>query len=817
MRKSLLAALLITPAIAFADADITGTVISKTSGDPVDFATVTLRNARTGKEINGCTTDENGRFTFSRVPRGNYIVKVSFVGCVPQDRSVSVNNTDITIPHITLADDTHMLQEVEVVGVRGQMKFELDRKVFNVDSNIAAAGVSASELLESIPSVEVDQDGEVSLRGNSSVTVWINGKESGLTADNRAQILEQIPAETIEKVEVITNPSAKYSPEGTTGIINIVLKKDRRAGYYGSAEIGGNTRGGANANFNINLNMGRWEAYAGLGGRMRHNTGGNLSRRSYDNGNYLNSDAESHNHGTNLFLRLGATYHATDRDQVYVNAFGMLGHRWGHTTTRYASDLPSQWTSNLNRSGNRGDMQGTHAEIGYKHTWSDTHNLDFMIGYNHWGGPSANTFSQHQQWPDDSIIDIYQHQKMNMCTNSMEIKLDYVNQILPWLKLEGGYNGNFSHENSPTTTLQGTAATDAVIAPSLFNRFIYSNDVNALYATLGGKVSSFSFSAGLRGEAWQVRTRSLAYGQERDDVPLYRKNNFALFPSAFLSYSLPGDNELQINYTRRLRRPWGGQLNSFRDIENPTNISYGNPELQPQYSHSFELNYLKTWDYHMISLSAYVRTSDDVTNRISYLDGNILYTTWANAGTETNSGVEIVSKNSLFGRLDLTTTANLYNSHFSDWNLDFRSPDGGTFPVSGNAKDNFSWDIRCMASVRLPWQLSFQATGRYNSRRYTAQGSREPGWDVDAGIRKMFGDWSVSLNCRDIFNSRKWHNYTYGDGYTQEGKFWRGGRTLRLTIKYSFGNMNSRKQHGPDGPDGMEGGDTPSSFDSSPE
>lgn len=175
---------------------------------------------------------------------------------------------------IKLSEDTKLLQELVVEGIKSQMRFELDKKVFTVDANVTAGGLSASELLESIPSIEVDQDGEVSLRGNSSVTVWINGKESGLTADNRAQILEQIPAESIDRVEVITNPSAKYSPEGTAGIINIILKKDRRGGYFGSAEIGGNSRGGGNTSFNINYNRGKWDTFASIGFRMRHNTKG---------------------------------------------------------------------------------------------------------------------------------------------------------------------------------------------------------------------------------------------------------------------------------------------------------------------------------------------------------------------------------------------------------------------------------------------------------------------------------------------------------------------------------------------------------------
>ena len=181
--------------------------------------------------------------------------------------------------------------------------------------------------------MEVDQDGEVSLRGSESVTVWINGKESGLSADNRAQILEQIPGETIERIEVITNPSAKYSPEGTSGIINIILKKDARRGYFGSAELSANSRGGGNAGVNIHYNTSRWDTYASLSFRMRHNSGGSMSRRRYADGNFLDSDGESRNHGNNIFLRAGATFHATDKDDIYINGFGMLGHRWGHTLT----------------------------------------------------------------------------------------------------------------------------------------------------------------------------------------------------------------------------------------------------------------------------------------------------------------------------------------------------------------------------------------------------------------------------------------------------------------------------------------------------
>lgn len=784
----------------YADAGIRGRVLSKETGRPLDFVSIQLADA-TGKKLPiGTSTAEDGTFEIKNIPSGKYTVLVTFEGTIPQERDIVITDTDIQIPDVNLAEDSKMLEEVTVTGVRQQMRFDLDRRVFNVDASVLSAGQSASELLESIPSVEVDQDGEVSLRGNSSVTIWINGKESGLTADNRAQILEQIPGESIERIEVITNPSAKYSPEGTAGIINIVLKQDRKGGYFGSAEIGANSRGGGNASFNINYSDSRWDLYGGIGFRMRHNKGGSWSKRTYDKTDtetgenyFLNSNGESHNHGNNIFLRLGATYHMSKKDEFSVSGFGMLGHRWGNSQTNYLSNLPDQWATNVNSSRNSGDMRGAHGEIGWLHKWSENHTLQTSLGYSYWGGPSDNVYRQHQAFASLPDNDVYQAQNQQINTRSVDAKIDYTIRFNDYLKLEAGYNGTYSHENTPVSTWGAPEHTTANLLTQLYNRFIYDNNITAFYTTLGGRYGNFSYSGGVRAEAWQIRTRSLAYGETRNDVPEFKKNRFALFPSLFLSYTLPNDNEIQINYTRRIRRPWGGQLNSFQDISNPTDINYGNPELQPEYSNAFELNYIKSWDNHMLSFSGYLRTSDDIMSRLSYITAdNIMYTTWGNVTKRLNSGVEIVVKNQFFNRvLDLTTTGNVYQSHLNAWHMDFLK-DGITYPLSGDKQNNFAWDIRCMANVRLPWQMSLQATGRYNSRMTEAQGSREPSWSVDLGIRKNVGKWSFSVNCRDLFDSRKMHNLTHGVGYTQESKRWRGGRNVRFTIKYSFGNMKKK-------------------------
>lgn len=794
IKTLLLSAGLIAPLFAGAKGTVTGKVVESSTGNPMDYVTIQLIDAKTGKPLPiGTNTAEDGTFSLPDVADGEYLLKVTNIGSVPQERQIKIAGEDANVGILRLADDTKVLQEVVVEGVRSQMRFELDKKVFSVDANIVAAGQSASELLESIPSVEVDQDGEVSLRGNSSVTIWINGKDSGLTSDNRAQILEQIPGETIDRIEVITNPSAKYSPEGTAGIINIILKKDRRAGYFGSAEIGGNSRGGGNASANINFNSGKWDTYASLGFRMRHNKGGSLMDRAFDDGTFTRADGRSRNHGNNLFLRMGATYHLTDKDEFSLSGFGMMGHRWGKNTTLYTQNIPGQWLSNLDLSRQHGNNRGAHGELGYSHKWNDNRHIDATVSYNHWSGPNSSSYLEEQTFEGGFKTDDYKEQTMPINVNSFEAKIDYTNQLLKWLKMEAGFNGNYGHEDNTSSTMHGTSPADMILNESLYNRFIYNNNISALYLTLGGKIKDFSFSAGLRGEAWQVRSRSLAFGEIKENVPQFKKNDFALFPSVFLSYSLPHDNELQINYTRRIRRPWGGQLNSFRNISDPTNISYGNPELEPQYTNSFELNYLKTWTYHMISLSAYMREASNMMNRINYMDGDVMYSTWANVSRQLNSGAEIVVKNQFFRILDLTTTANLYNNRISAWNYSLLAPSGKEVSISGAKRNSFAWDIRVMANVRLPWSMSFQATGNYSSKQLEAQGSRQGGWSVDAGVRKTFGNWSLSVNCRDIFDSRRFKNVIDGMNYTEHNERWRGGRRLQLTLKYSFGNMKGKQ------------------------
>jgi len=525
---------------------VRGKIVDAQSKEALEFVTVSVAKAGTTDLLKGTVTDIDGNFSIKGLDNGNYTLSVTFIGYkdVKKNFSITQQARNVNLRTLTIREDSKMLSEVQVTGQRAQMKFEIDKKVFDVDQNIAATGGSASDVLTNIPSVEVDSEGEVSLRGSSSVTVWINGKASGLSADNRGEILEQLPAETIQKIEVITNPSAKFSPEGTAGIINIVLKEDRKPGYYGSVQAGGDNEGGYNASGNINYSSGKLDAYANMGYRHREHEGGSESRREDPNG-FLDQKGENTGENNNIFGRAGLTWHVTRADHLSANFMGMFGDGDRNNDIHYIQSrglgpAPDQY-SRFTTSGN--DMRMMNFDVGYKHDFGEEHNIDFTLSHHQW---NMDGHSQYRTVRDEQTAS-YQYQENENRSKEWEAQLDYVNKISENHKIEAGYKGTFERENSPVSTYGDEA--HAELQHSLYNRFIYDQDIHALYATYSGRLGKLGYQVGVRGEYWKVNSESRNYAQEFDgQAPtLFEKDYFSLFPSLFRSYELPGGNELQVN------------------------------------------------------------------------------------------------------------------------------------------------------------------------------------------------------------------------------------------------------------------------------
>lgn len=809
MNRLIAVCLLVVGAItAVAQGTVKGKVLSKSTNEPLEFINVTVMQKGQTKILKGAITDMSGNFNIVGLPNGSYDMNVSFMGYKTAKRSFTITNEAKTknFAIIYLADDAHTLSEVTVTGQRSEMKLEVDRKSFSVDQQISNAGGSASEALENIPSVEVDNDGNVSLRGNTSVEVWINGKASGLTSDNRAEILQQLPAESIDRIEVIDNPSAKFSAEGSAGIINIVLKKDRKAGYYGSVQASADTRKGAGTSFNINYNSSVLDAYANVGYRHRANEGSSLSNQTYAGTNrYQNYVGRTENQGNGLFSRAGLTWHATKKDDFSFNGMMMIGGHDNLSETPYHYGTIGAATDDymmMRRTVGEMDMRMYYGEFNYRHNFTDRHFLDFVVNYNKWKGDNRNYYQDSTEYYNDATLPTeydYQYRPMLMNNRTWEVKLDYENPITDRLKLQAGYQGRFSHENSPQESYIDESSWDGenvVEDRAYFNRFIYDMDLHALYTTLSYNFGKFGIMGGLRGEYWRVNTESYSWEQEHDPSkrdPAFKKDYFELFPSVFMSYQITPTQQLQFNYTRRLRRPWGGQLNSFKNTSDATVISYGNPELTPEFSNSFSLNYLKTWTQHSLLVSAYYRPTTDVMQRINYQssEDGLMYQTNFNVAKSTSTGLELTAKNKLWRILDITTSANFYYYKLDGFSFDI---DGQT--VTGEGNSNFTWNARLQASLMLPYDISFQATGRYRSRQVITQGYREPTYAVDLGLRKSFLNKKLvlSVNCRDLLDSRKRKSYTSSDTFTRYQENKRGGRRVNFTLTWNFGNMKQKRR-----------------------
>ena len=798
--------LVASAATALAQGTVKGRILDRNGNTPLEFVNVKVTTqADTAHMLKGAITDVEGRFNIGGLQPGSYVVSASFVGYKDVSRQFTISKQNLSSTHtLYMSENSRSLKEVTVVGQKSTMKLEVDRKSFDVSQLVTNAGASASEALENIPSVEVDNDGNVSLRGNTSVEVWINGKASGLTTDNRAEILQQLPAESIDHIEVIDNPSAKFSAEGSAGIINIVLKKDRKPGYYGSVQVGGDTRRGANSSFNINYNSPIVDGYFNIGLRHRNDEG----RSESDQTNHTTPEqyqwykASSRNMGNNLFSRAGLTFHITKKDDIGLSGMLMKGLHKNENSTPYHYGIvgaPTDSRLMTRNTRSRGDMNMFYGELNYRHSFTDTHYLDLVVDFNRWKADNDNFYQDSTAYFDGSTPTEYEYQSMPMYMNNRtwEVKLDYENPITEKVKLQAGYQGRFSHENTPQESFDDPnswSGENAVEDKTYFNRFIYDMDLHAFYSTLAYNTGKFGVMAGLRAEYWKVNTKSYDWDQEHGvtDAPNpFKKDYFELFPSLFLSYQLTKNDQLQVNYTRRLRRPWGGQLNSFRNRRDATMESFGNPELTPEFSNSFSLNYLKTWTDHSMMISAYYRPTTDVMQRINWQVGNMMYQTNVNVTKSVSEGVELTVKNRLFRRLDLTTSANAYYYKINGFHYRVDDVD-----VYGKEDHNFTWNARTTASLILPYDISIQATGRYRARQVITQGYRKPSYALDFGLRKNFLDKKLTLaiTCRDVLNSRKWENYTESDSFSRYQMNKRGSRKVNITLTWNFGNMMPKKK-----------------------
>jgi outer membrane receptor protein involved in Fe transport len=784
---------------------LTGIIQDAVSQAPIDYVHVVLFKDGNTVPLKSVSSSENGAFRFDNLQAGNYRLEASLLGYQALKQTCTVKTgqpTDLGTLH--LQPDAKQLAAAEVRGIRSAMRMDIDKRVFSVDQNIASAGASASDVLKDIPSVDVDQEGAVSLRNSSNVTIWINGKPAGLNSDNQAQVLEQMPAESIDKIEVVTNPSSKFSAEGTAGIINIVLKKDRKAGYYGSVRAGVSHPFGYDYGANLMYSSSKIDAYTTLGRRRHSNQGTGNSRRETYTSNPLTlltdtstllSDTEQDFNMGGLFFRGGVDYHLNNKHTLSLSGFAMTGERGFDSQIDYDYRLPDGSSSRFvdRTSGSLGNHTNLEVTLDYQWEIEEDHRFQTNLSFGKRAMNDNSDFAQTETRGDGTpVAPTFQRQTGDGGHTDWEFQADYTNQLNERFRLEAGLKSDWTVRGSGNDIFN-TAIPTVGQWPDYSSQFDYDEKIHAAYATFTGKGwGGFGYQLGLRGEYSDIAFHSatMPSGDQLDKHKYYAD----LFPSVFLSYTLREGFDVQLNYSRRINRPRGRSLNPFTDISDSTNIRFGNPNLAPEYANAFEINLIRVLENHTLSASAYHRLSSSVIQDIRYLNQGILYQTPANVTTSTSSGLELVAKDRLSKWLETTSTVNLYHTRLNGFT--YRGSDY-------KGSEGFSWNARVNGTLLLSRSLTGQISGFYNAPRIMAQGRMNSNFRVDAGLRQSFMDRSllIALNARNLLNSFNFSSSSYGPGFYQESHNQFFGRTLQLTVTWNFGNMKP-KQKKPNGENG---------------
>lgn len=846
MKKLLTISLLLCSTIVlWAQNTITGRVLDASSRHALDYVNVSLTRASESAPVAGAITDQDGMFALTNVQNGDYVLAISFVGYKEAKKTLHLKGGNNDAGKFYLEENNETLQEVEVVGQSSTMRFELDKKIFTVDQSLAAAGGSVTDALEQVPSVDVDQEGNISLRNSEDVEIWINGHPAGLTAENRADILKQMPAGSIKEIEVMTNPGAKFSPEGTAGIINLVMKKDRKAGYYGSVNAAidytlsepWDVPPGGRIGANFNFNKGIVEGYANLGYHYHSANGGTINDRySYDAINpqdatqitRLKKDGENRHNGGGMFIRAGLDFHVTDRSTIGISGFGLITAKNDKTNGAFSnrSNNPT-WYEEYDVTDYVGPRHSDNTEVltdlykrtqkgqGYHPGYNARINWQFDINSKHKLNMSAQ-FDEHTWNSDhfyhDTHYDVDSRKELPGTTveeqlnennnKKLQLKADYEWKPNEKSRLEAGWQTDLGWRNTSADAWESDEQhTRGAEKKDFYDNFQENEQTHALYLTYGNRFwDKFSVLVGLRAELFKRHIEANYYDalgsmQHFTQDTLY----FQAYPSVYLSYAFPKNHELQLNYTRRIQRPRGHQINPRQDLSDPTNITYGNIFLLPQYSSSLELNYLKTWERHTISAGLFYRFAEDVRQNIKFRDGDIMRNTWANFGKRHEAGLEFVAKNKLFKELlQITTSLDFYYNRM-DKSTYTPMLNGVPFdPITIKEQNIFVFSARINLNFLFTKTFSGQIAAKYNSPRVMAQGKTEHSYFIDLALRKTFLDGALALtfNVRDILDSRARRSTSEGDGFWQYQENRWHSRTISLGLTYNFGNMKPKKHEG---------------------
>lgn len=787
--------------------------------------------------VRGLITGKKGDFSFTNLPIiGSYQLNVSAIGYKIFNQKVSfnlslgksadpeqrVNAVEKDLGNIKLDVDPETLNQVIVTGSKPLMQLGIDRKIYNVEKDISAQGGTAVDVMKNIPSLAVDIDGNVTYR-NAPPTIFVDGRPTTLT-------LDQIPSDAIESVEIISNPGAKYDASGgTSGILNVVLKKNRKAGYNGNVQAGVDKRGGYNLGGNVNIKQGKLNFFAGGNFRERKTVSpGTTDRVTFlgDPGYHLFQSDNNVNNGYFVFGRFGADWLMDNRNTL--SASGTLVHGSFKPVTNSDMDLDSLYQSGYTNSSftqrystTNNSFNNTRGSLSFKHTFPKA-GEDWSADVNYSKGTNGNfnrTTSNMYLSKDGPLNSVYRQQQDGSGTNEyITAQTDYTNPLTDHSKLEAGarlaIRNVYSLNNGSIINDEGKQ----IYQPLISSNYDYHDRVIAGYLTYSNKIGRLGYQLGLRAESSNYHGSStyaikdeLHPGSVKDTVGNF-SNNYpvSLFPSFYLSYKINDNDEVQLNYTRRVDRPNFFQLFPYTDYSDSLNLNKGNPNLKPQFTHSLEINYQKTYDGNNSFLaSVYYKYTTDLITRYQgkeinpITDSLVLINTFINASSSYVGGLELIGRNAVTPWWDLTSNINVFTSKiFTDDSIQ-------------TAPANYSWFAKINSTFKLPKNFTLQVSGNYTSKTVlppggsagqgggrgwgptvsgNAQGYSKPSGTVDASLKFEFlknKAASITLSIDDIFKTREYDVFINSTYSRQEMYRIRDPQFVRLQFHYRFGKFDT--------------------------
>ncbi len=756
---------------------ITARIIDETGGGAIAYANVVLHRTTDSSMVAGAVSDDGGRFSFYDVAPGTYYLAIHFIGYEDAYHNhIHIRGTEtLDLGELRLKVVAIEMQEVEVEAQRAPVEYQIDRKVINVDRQLTAAAGTAVDALQNVPSVTVDLDGSVRLRGSGSFTVLINGQPSALES---SEALQQIAASSIQNIEIITNPSARYDPDGVAGIINVIMKKDGKTGTSGLFNLSAGTFDNYRGDFLLTLRSADYAVYVGADyGKFNH-TGEERERREfYSPGSTLFniSDGSSHRRHSSYGFRGGMELSLSERDNI------SLGLRYGDRTHSHGSQLDyaeftipeSTRITHLSLGDSKRGGMFYAADLNYRHRFeTPRHELTAQFSLRHREGEET---SVDELRALDGAVVSGRSATEDGPGGHIQLRVDYVLPFSETDRLEAGYQASV-HDSKDITTLSeyNTATGNYDLLPAFGHSTDYFRNVQAMYSMYAMEIGDWGLQAGLRGE-FTDRQVTL-----EDSTAEFSINRWDIFPSVHMSYSLSATEQLMASYTRRIDRPRGWYLEPFETWSDAFTVRRGNPELKPEYIDSWEMGFQTHVGTSLASAEVYHRATNNKVEfvRSVYRD-NITLRTVENVGQEFSTGVELMFNANVENFWDVYLLGNLY---------DYRVE--GELSGISFAEKRFTWNVRFNNTFTMTPTTVLQANASYNSPSVSAQGRTEGFYVLNAAIRQEFFGKSLSavLDFSDILRTGKRESTIAGPDFSAWNYYLADGPLITLTLRYSINN-----------------------------